>query len=227
MANNEKKKVVINPTKRGRNGKVGNLLISLKNSKIAAKEIAGIPSRKENLAASFLSQPDKSAIEILAPERDTPGIIAKAWAIPIYKLLRYLWVLKLIDLLVEISAKSITKAINIETNAIERFERKNESENPGINSFVIPPIKTIGIVPINIDLYNLWDRNESLGFLQFVFLKLKILFLKYQNIAKTLPICITADKEEPGSSMPNNRDITFKWAVLLTGINSVKPWIIP
>ena len=30
----------------------------------------------------------------------------------------------------------------------------------------------------------------------------------------------------PGSS-PKKRDITFKWAVLLTGINSVKPWIKP
>ena len=27
--------------------------------------------------------------------------------------------------------------------------------------------------------------------------------------------------------MPRRRDMTFKWAVLLTGINSVKPWIKP
>ena len=30
-----------------------------------------------------------------------------------------------------------------------------------------------------------------------------------------------------GSSIPKNSDTTFKWAVLLTGINSVKPWINP
>jgi hypothetical protein len=27
----------------------------------------------------------------VAPERDTPGTIAKAWAIPIYKLFGYVW----------------------------------------------------------------------------------------------------------------------------------------
>ena len=83
MANREEKNVVINPAKRGRNGNVENWFIESKNSTKAAKEIAGIPIKKENLAASFLSHPDKSAIEIEAPERDTPGIIAKAWAIPI------------------------------------------------------------------------------------------------------------------------------------------------
>ena len=84
-------------------------------------------------------------------------------------------------------------------------------------------MKIIGIVPIKIDLFNLLNRNEYLGFLEFVFLKLKILFLKYQNIAKTLPICMIADKLEPGSLIPNNTDIIFRCAVLLTGINSVKP----
>ena len=58
-------------------------------------------------------------------------------------------------------------------------------------------------------------------------LKLKISFLKYQSIAPILPICIIADKEGPGLSIPNRRGMTFKWAVLLTGINSVKPWIKP
>ena len=88
IANNEKIKVVDNPTKRGRKGKVGNLFMELKNSTKATNEIEGIPSKKENLAASFLSHPDNIAIEIVTPERDTPGIIAKACAIPIYKLLR-------------------------------------------------------------------------------------------------------------------------------------------
>ena len=227
MANKEEKKVVINPKERGRNGNVENWFTALKNSTKAANEIAGIPRRNENLAASFLFHPDKRAIEIVAPERDTPGKIAKAWAIPIYKLFWYLWLFKLIDLSAEISAKSIINDINIDIRAIEIFERKNESENSGINSFIIPPIKTIGIVPIKIDLYNLLNDNEYFSFLEFVIFKLKIFFLKYQIIAKTLPICIIADKEEPGSLIPNNRDMIFKWAVLLTGINSVKPWIIP
>jgi hypothetical protein len=48
------------------------------NSKIAAKEIAGIPSRKENFAASPLSQPDTNAVEIVTPDLENPGKIAKA-----------------------------------------------------------------------------------------------------------------------------------------------------
>ena len=76
-------KVVHNPTKSGSKEKVEIWFIELKNSTKATNEIEGIPSKKENLAASFLSQPDIRASEIVAPERDTPGIIAKAWAIPI------------------------------------------------------------------------------------------------------------------------------------------------
>ena len=37
--------------------------------------------------------------------------------------------------------------INIDTTAMERLERKNESENSGTNSFINPPKKIIGIVP--------------------------------------------------------------------------------
>ena len=152
--------MVINPTNRGANGNVVNWFIELKNSIKAAKEIAGIPSRNENKAASFLSQPDKRAIEIVAPERETPGIIAKAWATPMYKLLSFLWLLKLMNWLVDISAKSITNDINKDTTAIERFERKNESEKPEKKSFIIPPIQIMGMVPMNIDLYNLIGKNE-------------------------------------------------------------------
>ena len=48
------------------------------NSTIAASEIAGMPKRKENFAASLLSQPDTRAVEIVIPDLETPGIIAKA-----------------------------------------------------------------------------------------------------------------------------------------------------
>ena len=48
------------------------------NSTIAAIEMAGIPKRKENLAASLLSQPDKRAAEIVIPDLETPGKMAKA-----------------------------------------------------------------------------------------------------------------------------------------------------
>ena len=90
-----------------------------------------------------------------------------------------------------------------------------------------PPIKIIGIVPIKIDLNKLSCIKYSKNFSEYLFFKLKISSLKYQTKANTLPIWIMADKDGPGSSNPNKRDITFKWAVLLTGINSVKPWIKP
>ena len=76
-------KVVNKPTRRGKKGNVENWFIELKNSTKATNEIEGMPSRNENLAACCLSQPDNRAMEIVAPERDTPGIIAKAWPIPI------------------------------------------------------------------------------------------------------------------------------------------------
>ena len=92
---------------------------------------------------------------------------------------------------------------------------------------MVPPNKTIGIVPIKIDLNNFsWNKLSNIFFEYWSF-NLKISFLKYHTKAKILPIWIIADKEGPGSSIPKKRDITFKWAVLLTGINSVKPWIKP
>ena len=83
------------------------------------------------------------------------------------------------------------------------------------------------MVPIKIDLNNLSCKRYSRKFLEDWLLKLKISFLKYQAMARTLPSWIVADKDAPGSSIPKKRDIIFKWAVLLTGINSVKPWINP
>ena len=48
-----------------------------KNSTIAAKDMDGMPKRKENLAASPLSQPDTRAVEIVIPDLETPGKIAR------------------------------------------------------------------------------------------------------------------------------------------------------
>ena len=86
IANNEDKKVVIRQTISW------DILIELNsfkeeiNSTIAAREIAGIPKRKENLAASPLSQPEMRAVEIVTPDLETPGKTAKACERPIRKL---------------------------------------------------------------------------------------------------------------------------------------------
>ena len=92
---------------------------------------------------------------------------------------------------------------------------------------MVPPKIIIGIVPIKIDLNKLSFKIYPKDFFEYCLLRTKISFLKYQNKAKTLPIWIIAEREGPGSSIPKNIDITFKWAVLLTGINSVKPCIKP
>ena len=78
IANKEDTNVVIRPTKRGRKPNAENSLKEEINSTIAAREIAGIPKRIENLAASLLSHPDIRALEIVTPDLETPGKIANA-----------------------------------------------------------------------------------------------------------------------------------------------------
>ena len=110
---------------------------------------------------------------------------------------------------------------------MDKFERRTFSKKEGINIFILPPSKTFGIVPIKIVLNNLSCKRYSRNFLEDWLLKLKKSFLKYQAMARTLPNWIVADKDAPGSSIPKKRDTTFKCAVLLTGLNSVNPWINP
>ena len=93
------------------------------NSTIEAKEIAGMPKRKENFAASALSQPETRQVEIVIPDLETPGKIAKACETPIKKLFMQLWFFKFIEPFFEISAKYMKIAIKKETKAIEKFER--------------------------------------------------------------------------------------------------------
>ena len=157
------------------------------NSTIAAIVIAGIPKRKENLAASLLSQPDTKAVEIVTPDLDTPGRMAKACEIPIKKLSEKLWFFKVIELLFERSAMYIKIAIRMETNAIDKFERRTLSKKSGTNSFMVPPNKIIGIVPIKIELNKLSFNKYSKNFFEYFLLRLKISLLKYQIRAKTLP----------------------------------------
>ena len=92
---------------------------------------------------------------------------------------------------------------------------------------MIPPNKMIGIVPMKIDLNNLSRNKLSKKFFNDGLFNIKKSFLKYQRRAKTLPSWIIAENEGPGSSKPKRVGMTFKWAVLLTGKNSVKPWIKP
>ena len=78
IANKEDANVVVRPTKRGKKPNEKKSLKEEINSTIAAREIAGIPKRKENLAASPLSHPDIRALEIVTPDLEIPGKMANA-----------------------------------------------------------------------------------------------------------------------------------------------------
>ena len=45
----------------------------------------GSPSGKKNLLLSFLPMPRSKGVLIVVPEREIPGIMARAWARPIRK----------------------------------------------------------------------------------------------------------------------------------------------
>ena len=55
------------------------------NSNRNAPTMAGVPSKKENLAESFLFNPIALPAIIVIPERETPGISAIDWAMPTKK----------------------------------------------------------------------------------------------------------------------------------------------
>ena len=76
IANKEDKNVEIRPTIKGRKLKENNSLKEDMNSITAAREIAGIPIRNENFAASPLSHPAIIAVEIVIPDLEKPGITA-------------------------------------------------------------------------------------------------------------------------------------------------------
>ena len=78
IANKEDKNVVRRPTKRGSKPIEKKSLKEEINSTIAARVIAGIPNRKENFAASPLSHPEIRALDIVTPDLETPGKMAKA-----------------------------------------------------------------------------------------------------------------------------------------------------
>ena len=78
IANNEEINVVKRPAISGKKLYELNSLKAEMNSTVEAREMAGIPKRNENLAASPLSQPDIRAVEIVTPDLETPGITANA-----------------------------------------------------------------------------------------------------------------------------------------------------
>ena len=102
-------------------------LIELIVSTKAAIDIAGIPSKKENFAASTRFHPSKRAIVIVIPDLEIPGNIAKDWAKPIRKLFWKQWFSNEIFLFFVNCDKYINKAVRIEVKPINKLERRYDS----------------------------------------------------------------------------------------------------
>ena len=66
----------------GRISIIDEVLHIVNNSTSPEIEIAGIPTRKEILAAAFLSKPENNAEVKVMPDLETPGNIARDWEIP-------------------------------------------------------------------------------------------------------------------------------------------------
>ena len=79
----EERKDVIIPIMRGIISDIVSNLISFSNSIKPDIVIAGIPIRKDNLAAECLFNPEYNPDVKVIPDLDTPGINANAWETPI------------------------------------------------------------------------------------------------------------------------------------------------
>ena len=77
IANKEEKKDDKIPIIVGRKSIADNVLNKVNNSTSPEIEIAGIPIRKESLAAVFLSIPENKAEVKVIPDLETPGNTAR------------------------------------------------------------------------------------------------------------------------------------------------------
>ena len=92
------------------------------NSTIPERVIAGMPSKKVNFAADCLCQPVIKAVVIVIPDLETPGIKASDWDNPIKKPSEIFISSSVLERFPNSSAKSISKDIRIDTNAIEGID---------------------------------------------------------------------------------------------------------
>tara|TARA_B100000965_G_scaffold36184_1_gene26707 strand:+ start:92 stop:580 length:489 start_codon:yes stop_codon:yes gene_type:complete len=125
-------------------------LYNKKSSTIPEIEIAGIPIRKDNLAAVRLSISENNAEVKVTPDLETPGNIARHCDIPKKIISRRLICANDFSFLPNISERASKIAITIETIAIDNKPLKYESENPGQNSLINKPTINIGRLAMKI-----------------------------------------------------------------------------
>lgn len=107
------------------------LIISINSEPI----ITGMLIRKENFALFCLSAPESSPAEIVAPEREIPGKIARPWAIPIAT--ACLKVNSSVFALLFENLSTINKSAEVIKNAQGKNSPSNELEISGINTIAI------------------------------------------------------------------------------------------
>ena len=125
-------------------------LYNKKNSRIPEIEIAGIPIRKDNLAAVLLSISENNAEVKVTPDLETPGNIARHCDIPNKIISRRLICENDFLFLPSISERQSKIAITIETIAIDNIPLKYDSEKPGQNSLINKPTINIGRLAMKI-----------------------------------------------------------------------------
>ena len=128
IAIKDERKEDIMPMNIGRVSITDDVLNKVINSTNPDIEIAGIPTRKDSLAAVFLSIPENNAEVKVTPERETPGNIARDCEMPKKIISLILMSENNFFRLPYISDKANKKDIIIEIIAIKNKPLTDESE---------------------------------------------------------------------------------------------------
>ena len=114
------------------------------NSTTPEIEIAGMPTRKESLAAVCLSIPENKAEVKVTPDLETPGNIASVCETPKNIISLSLMSLNNFFFVLYFSETASNRDIDIETIAIEKKPLKYESEKSIQNNLMNNPTNKIG-----------------------------------------------------------------------------------
>ena len=188
----------------------------------AAAKIAGAPNRKPNRAAAARESPNDMPTTIVAPDRETPGTNAIAWAMPITSAAGH----------VKARASPVPRAIRSTTrNATAPSDNvmtvtPGERSDRSITSSNARPTTAMGRVPRAI---NCACRPASLGEVDRTdgsdpAMAIRSL-RKNTTIAKSVPRWQATSNASPNGPMshPRKSRANNRWAELETGRNSVSP----
>ena len=164
---------------------------------------------------------------MVAPDRETPGMSARAWANP-----NNVASLPLRLAIVRVRRPSASQAPSTTPNpasmaAVSQRLRATVS----IWSANVNPSTAIGMVPRMTyqPIFASWSRRRSGRTSE----RAQVLMMramscrKYTMTAASVPICVTAVNAAPGSPQPKICDRTRMCALEEIGRNSVRPWTTP